>query len=59
MENKTYTKADIFEVIDREIKKELERKNRYIELNGYSHKDVLDQFAARVSALSSLYCAFK
>ena len=57
--NKTYTVAEIHAVLDRMMKKEMQHKDRYIELNGYKHKNTLDMFANRISMLSELYGQFK
>lgn len=55
---KSYTKTDVFDVIDAAIKEEMRNKNRYIELNGYSHKDTLAAFDNRIAALTYLYSKF-
>ena len=55
---KTFAKSDVYEIIDKAIKKEMANKNHYIELNGYAHKDVLQAFDNRIAALSGLYHEF-
>ena len=58
MKERTYTKSKIFSILDKEIKKEIENKNKYINLNGYSHKDTLKSFDSHIAALTSLYNKF-
>lgn len=58
MKERTYTKSEIFAILDKEIKKEIESKNKYINLNGYSHKDTLKSFDSHIAALTSLYNKF-
>lgn len=55
---KTYTTDEIYAIIDKEIKRQMELKNAYIQKNGFTHKDTLDRFGQYVSALSSLYGKF-
>lgn len=55
MNKKTYTKTDIVRIIDREIKMEMERKNKYIKLNGYKGAD---RFDTAIATLSALYSCF-
>lgn len=55
---KTYTKEEITLVIDKLIKEELDKKNKYIQQNGYKHIDTLNKFATRISLLSGLYSKF-
>lgn len=55
---KTYTKSEIYTIIDAMIKEELKRKNAYIEKNGYTHKNTLEGFGQRVTAFSELYGKF-
>lgn len=59
MNEKTFTQSEIYEIIDQLIKNEIERKNKYIALNGYKHKDTLNSFSANIATLSSLYKYFK
>lgn len=59
MEERKYTKQEIFEIIDKEIKRQLELKNQYIAKNGFKHVDVLNRFAAVISTLSGIYDLFK
>ena len=56
---KKYTKADIFNILDIAKKEAMQRKNRYIELNGYNHKDTLDRFDTEIAAISYLYSRFE
>lgn len=56
---KTYTKSEIFAIIDAAIKYEMANKNEWIRKNGYVHKDVLNAFDNRISALSCLYYDFE
>ena len=56
---KEYTKADIFSVIDREIKKQMRLKNEYIEKNGFAHIDAIRAFDASIATLTSLYYVFE
>lgn len=59
-EMKTYTLSEIYNIIDDEIKKEMDRKNRYIELNGFRcHVDTLKSFDSSIATLTRLYTAFK
>lgn len=55
---KMYSKWEIYCIIDEEIKREMEMKNRYIQLNGYSHADVIRSFDSHIAALSALYARF-
>lgn len=55
---KKFSQYDIYAIIDAKIEKEKELKTAYIQKNGYTHKDVLDIFDARVFALSELYNEF-
>lgn len=59
MKERTYTKSEIFAILDNEIKKEIENKNKYINLNGYSHKDTLARFDYHIAALTGLYSKFE
>lgn len=56
---KTYSQYEIYTIIDQLIKKEMDLKNKYIEKNGVRHKDTLERFAIKISALSELYKEFK
>jgi hypothetical protein len=56
---KMYSKNDVFAIIDAAIKREMENKNEWIHKNGYTHKDVLNAFDNRISALTCLYRDFK
>ena len=55
---KRYTKSQIIDIIDAAIREEMQNKNRYIALNGYSHRDTLAAFDNRIAALSYLYGKF-
>ena len=55
---KTYTKSEIIDIIDGAIKDEMQRKNKYIELNGYKHKEILNRFDTAISTISSLISKF-
>lgn len=52
---KTITKDEAFSVIDREIKKQIQRKNAFIEKNGFSNVDAIRRFDSAIAALSGLY----
>lgn len=56
---KLYTKTEVFDIIDKRIKEEMKNKNKYIELNGYTHKDVIQGFDHRIAALCYLLCDIK
>lgn len=56
--NKMFSQYEIYNIIDKKIKQEMEYKNRYIQLNGYKHKDVLEKFAIRIAILNELYREF-
>lgn len=56
---KTYTKSDIFDILDIAKKEAMQRKNRYIELNGYTHKETLARFDTEIAAISYLYSRFE
>lgn len=58
MKKETYTKTEIFAIIDNEIKKTMDAKNAYIAKNGFCHKDTLKSFDNYISALSGLYSKF-
>jgi hypothetical protein len=49
---------DIYAILDKQIKKEMENKNNYIKLNGYAHKDILNRFDERICTLTGLYFIF-
>lgn len=55
---KLYTREDVQNIINKRIAEEMENKNRYIELNGYSHKDTLQCFDSRIAALCYLLYDF-
>lgn len=55
---KTYTKAEIYAVIDKAIKEAMENKNRYIQLNGYERSEALARHDVRIATLSFLYGKF-
>ena len=57
--NKMFSRYDIYQIIDDEIKRQMELKNAYIQKNGYKHKEVLDRFDCAISTLSTLYSRFK
>lgn len=54
----TLTKQEIFQVIDRRIKKEIQLKNEYINKNGFNHIETLKRFDTAIATLTSLYCTF-
>lgn len=56
---KTLIKQDIFDILDREIKKEMLFKNEYIKKNGYKHKDTLNAFDTSIATLTRLYGTFE
>lgn len=56
---KRYTLDDVYAIINKAIKKEMENKNRYIQLNGKHHKDVLNAFDNHIAALTYLCIDFK
>ena len=55
---KKFSQYDIYCIIDERIKKEMARKNEYIQKNGYRHVDVINRFDTAISTLSTLYSAF-
>ena len=55
---KQYGKDEIISIIDRRIKEEMQRKNEYIDKNGYKHIDALKGFDTAIATLTSLYSAF-
>ena len=55
MENNIST---IYAILDKQIKKEMENKNKYIKNNGYAHKDILNRFDERINTLTELYFIF-
>ena len=55
---KTYTKADIVEIIDREIKNTMQLKNEYIKHNGFKNVDTIKSFDSAIATLSALYNRF-
>lgn len=55
---KTYTKYEIYAIIDEEIKRQMALKNAYIQKNGYKHTDILQRFDCAISTLTSLYGKF-
>jgi hypothetical protein len=58
MNEKKFSRQDIYDIIDQRIKTEMTRKNEYIQKNGYKHTDVLNRFDTAISTLSSLYGEF-
>jgi ferritin len=56
--NKMFSQWEIYSIIDEEIKREMEAKNKYVQLNGYSHRDTLQAFDHHIAALSALYGRF-
>lgn len=58
MDEKKFSRQDIYGIIDQKIKTEMARKNEYIQKNGYKHTDVLNRFDTVISTLSSLYGEF-
>lgn len=55
---KQYTKAEVMEIIEKEIKKNLTAKNEYIKLNGYKHAEILNRFDTITAAYTALYGKF-
>ena len=54
-------KKDIYEIyaiLDKKIKEEMENKNNYIKNNGYTHKEILNRFDERIATLTELYFIF-
>ena len=58
MNNKMFSKYEIYAIIDEEIKRQMTLKNSYIQKNGYNHTDVLQSFDCAISTLSGLYGKF-
>ena len=61
MKKENYTRAEIMEIIDKEIKKTMEAKNNYIKANGkaaYKHIDTLNNFNGSIAALTYLLSKF-
>ena len=56
---KTLGKKEVFSVIDREIKKQIQLKNAFIEKNGFSNVDTIRRFDSAIAALSGLYGPFE
>lgn len=57
-DKKIYSRADVAYIIQAAIKDAMNNKNRYIELNGYAHEDVLQFHDVKISTLSTLYHYF-
>lgn len=55
---KKFSQYDIYYIIDRRIKEENERKNAYIQKNGYDGSETLARFYTAIETLSSLYKEF-
>ncbi|MBR2999719.1 MAG: hypothetical protein IKF39_01870 [Oscillospiraceae bacterium] len=55
---KTYTRDEILGVLLDAAKETMENKNRYIELNGYTHKDTLQAFDIRLAQITYLMSKF-
>ena len=55
---KIYSREDVINIIDAAIKEAMQNKNRYIELNGFAHKDVLQFHDVKISTLSTMYHYF-
>lgn len=56
---KSLSYEEIINVLDREIKSISDRKNAYIQKNGYSHVDTLNGFANQTAELIKLLSVFK
>lgn len=52
------TISTIFDILDKQIKQQMQYKNEYIEKNGYYHKDILNRFDTKITALTELYFVF-
>lgn len=55
---KKFSQYDIYNIIDKRIKREMELKNEYIQKNGYKHKDIINRFDTAIATLSMLYREF-
>ncbi len=56
---KRFTIEEVYDIIDEAVHDEMNHKNRYIELNGYTHKDTLCAFDNRIAAYTDMYRRFK
>lgn len=56
---KTFTQEEIYEIINKLVRLNIENKDAYIQKNGYTHIEILERFAIVGSTLSSLYGYFK
>ena len=56
--DKKFSQYEIYAIIDKEIKRQMELKNSYIQKNGYKHTDILQSFDCAISTLSGLYSKF-
>lgn len=57
-DKKIYSKSDIINIIDKALKDNLEKKNKYIEKNGFKHKDTLNAFATKATTLFEMFSYF-
>lgn len=57
-DKKIYSRADVSDIIQAAIKDAIDNKNKYIESNGYAHKDALQFHDVKISTLSTLYHYF-
>ena len=61
MKKENYTRAEIMEIIDKEIKNTMKAKSDYIKNNGkaaYKHMDTLNNFSGSIAALTYLLSKF-
>ena len=55
---KKYSKSEIIDIIDREIKSTMQLKNEYIKKNGFKHIETINRFDTAVATLTKLYGKF-
>ena len=56
---KTYTRQEVIDIIDIAIKEANERKNKYIEKNGFKHIEVIKRFDTEKATLLYLISRFE
>ena len=54
----TLTEQEVYEILDRRIKQEMDRKNEYIEKNGFKNPIQIRSFDSAIATLTGLYYTF-
>lgn len=54
----TLTKEEVFAILDKQIKKEMELKNEYIAKNGFKNIAAIRSFDSAIATLTGMYYTF-